>query len=499
MTNHRNNIDDHAEEHSFSSDYLLLRASEASLLDLIRLIRGHGSVKGRKFLERRYRVDGSELRDELNSRLLVLVSVVGQMVLLWLKKPMTLVGYLVETWLNLVICNGGFIKLLINFVTGKAVRPDAEGAAFRTMIGNLDTRLNLDPIISCNNHICYDCHVQHDNNHDAGGKHCNITAFICIMAAKLSYENSATIHVVVEDRWKMKLLGSFTFWNDFTGKLCAKAMMMQKSTMDKDLIVVSFKGTAPFDADDWATDINMSWYELQGVGKIHAGFMRALGLQRRKGWPKEVDMGTDQPKFAYYTIREKLRTIMQENKNARFVLTGHSLGGALAILFVTVLILHEEDKLLERLEGVYTFGQPRVGDRLFGEFMEAKLWDHDVGHFRYVYCNDMVPRMPFDRKSVLYKHFGTCLYYNSFYQPKVMQEEPNKNYFSIKWFIPVHVNAAWELIRSFTLHWTKGPDFKEGGCLRFFRLVGFFFPGLSAHGPQDYDNLARLSIDASFP
>ncbi|KAE8693369.1 hypothetical protein F3Y22_tig00110813pilonHSYRG00272 [Hibiscus syriacus] len=56
---------------------------------------------------------------------------------------------------------------------------------------------------------------------------------------------------------------------------------------------------------------------------------------------------------AYYLGREKLRSLLIEHENAKFVETGHSVGEALAIMFPIVLAIHGETKLLEKLESEY--------------------------------------------------------------------------------------------------------------------------------------------------
>ena len=122
---------------------------------------------------------------------------------------------------------------------------------------------------------------------------------------------------------------------------------------------------------------------------------------------------------AYYAVRSKLKSLLKEHKNAKFIVTGHSLGGALAILFPTVLVIHEERELMQKLLGVYTFGQPRIGNKQLGKFMEARLNSPVPRYFRVVYCNDLVPRLPYDDKTFLYHHFGVCLYYDSFYVEQV--------------------------------------------------------------------------------
>ncbi|KAL8528687.1 hypothetical protein ACS0TY_006221 [Phlomoides rotata] len=335
------------------------------------------------------------------------------------------------------------------------------------MIGLVDTRTELDSSITTDDIRYYPA--------------------LSIMASKLSYENNKHIQKVVNDHWKMELLGAFDFWNDYQEKATTQAFMMDDK---KDTVVVAFRGTEPFDADAWSTDLDMSWYKLPGMGKMHGGFMKALGLQKSVGWPPE--QAHEKTETAYYVIRRILKEHLIKNKNGKFIVTGHSLGGALAVLFPAILGLHEETFLLERLVGVYTFGQPRVGDRKFANYMQKLMEYHDFNIIRFVYSYDVVPRIPYDDSDLMFTHFGICVFYNSFYQGRVVPEEPNKNYFSLIWLIPKTINAWWELFRSFFIKYRRGKEYEEGLVLKFMRVVGILVAGVPAHCPQDYVNATRL-------
>ena len=76
-------------------------------------------------------------------------------------------------------------------------------------------------------------------------------------------------------------------------------------------------------------------------------------------------------------------------------MTGHSLGGALAVIAAA-----ELQSRYNSVYSLYTFGQPRVGNDKFGQFMTGYI----PLTFRIVHYADEVPHVP---QSILgYKHEG---------------------------------------------------------------------------------------------
>lgn len=457
---------------SFCTDYMLLKPEEAGFIELVKILFSKDVSKS-KFIDC---PDDRLVRESFGRRWIIFVSIMVQKLLQATSKPMSGFGSAIEYWLNLLSGNGGFFKLVMNSIGGKVIYPDKTSSKFASLIGNIDKRIKLESSINS---------PQDRRYYPA----------LCVMAAKASYENQKYIQTVVNDHWEMNFLGFYDFWNDYQEKTTTQAFIFEDRN---DHTIISFRGTEAFDADAWSSDFDISWYEIPKAGKVHGGFMKALGLQKRQGWPKELLDNDQKPKTAYYHLRDLLKEKLKANDKAKFIVTGHSLGGALAVLFPAVLALHEEAFLLERLDGVYTFGQPRVGDERFGEFMKKAFDKYDVKYYRFVYSFDLVPRLPYDDKTLMFKHFGTCIYYNSFYKGKVVSEEPDKNYFSLLWLIPKMVNACWELVRSFTMTYTRGPTYTEGGLLRMFRMIGIFVAGVPAHCPQDYVNATRLGSSDVF-
>jgi hypothetical protein len=90
---------------------------------------------------------------------------------------------------------------------------------------------------------------------------------------------------------------------------------------------------------------------------------------------------------SYSSVEDTLiKTIVQHQPgNKKIFITGHSLGGALAVLAAIDFSLHNFKPF-----GVYTFANPRVGGERFAEYYTQQ----NIPTFRYVNENDIVPMMP---------------------------------------------------------------------------------------------------------
>lgn len=131
---------------------------------------------------------------------------------------------------------------------------------------------------------------------------------------------------------------------------------------------------------------------------------------------KKENMRRDAP--LYWKIRLALENALRDDPNAKIYITGHSLGGALAALFAGLLTA-EDDVMADRIGGLYTFGQPRVGDWSFAWYLHNKLNVPEPRYVRLVYSNDLVPRVPFDDDRFQYKHLGPFYCSNAFYDVTV--------------------------------------------------------------------------------
>ncbi|KAI9025058.1 Alpha/Beta hydrolase protein [Phycomyces nitens] len=77
-------------------------------------------------------------------------------------------------------------------------------------------------------------------------------------------------------------------------------------------------------------------------------------------------------------------------RKKRLFITGHSLGGALATIFLAKM-LQSKSPLLEHFSGMYTYGQPKIGDAKFSRIFSTQLTSKI---FHHAYNNDVVPRTP---------------------------------------------------------------------------------------------------------
>ncbi len=155
---------------------------------------------------------------------------------------------------------------------------------------------------------------------------------------------------------------------------------------DENKIIVCFRGTEGKFAD-WLTDANLikkKWTKASHKGDVHSGFYGALSSIWKDVYKEVVTLRT--------------------NKQSIWI-TGHSLGGALAALSAATF---ELQKPRLSINGVYTFGQPRIANHKFSKKYNNKLKDIT---FRCVNNNDVVTRVP--PQAMGYRHVGKLMYFDT--------------------------------------------------------------------------------------
>jgi Lipase (class 3) len=157
-------------------------------------------------------------------------------------------------------------------------------------------------------------------------------------------------------------------------------------TVRGDSIVLAFRGTR--NLKDWAADCRFFKKPIARGIKVHEGFL----ADADSILPRIVDCLLP-PACAGATTSKDLVTPL--------LITGHSLGGALASL--AAYFLHREGF---RVRGVYTFASPRVGNAGWrNAYRDSGLWPRT---FRIARAGDAVPHVPGLFQPLLdgYRHVG---------------------------------------------------------------------------------------------
>ncbi|MEQ8335073.1 lipase family protein [Nisaea sp.] len=140
-------------------------------------------------------------------------------------------------------------------------------------------------------------------------------------------------------------------------------------------VVVAFRGTEK-KVSDWLTDADATPFEYGvtakgGTKKVHSGFLNAL--------TKKTD-SHGQTAISRLRVILETKGVDEKGQQLPLFLTGHSLGGALALL-MTVLMKSD------MCGACYTFGAPRIANYEFFENVKTPV-------FRVVNSADIVPRVP---------------------------------------------------------------------------------------------------------
>lgn len=159
------------------------------------------------------------------------------------------------------------------------------------------------------------------------------------------------------------------------------------------LAILCFRGTEPTNIIDWLSGSSVRKVEYPGGGHVHEGFYRNVQVLAPDLFEHTLPRAlAGEPIFRTDAVRS-LEPVETGPLEALYV-TGHSLGGALALMTAAMLVdglMSSHSPHADVLRGVYTFGQPMVGDPDFAAACDAKLKRR---FFRHVYDRDVVPRLP---------------------------------------------------------------------------------------------------------
>jgi hypothetical protein len=218
----------------------------------------------------------------------------------------------------------------------------------------------------------------------AASQHDWANAYLLSLAAHYAYPKQLGMavrdfddHEMFEDRFAAKVIPMgidevefFTEDDDLT--IDAEAVVFS----NRQIVIVAFRGSEGLEENtisglkDWVgTDANFRFTKLSGYGPraaVHTGIWNAAGK-------------------IYRPLKNEIAR--QGGKQKKVWITGHSLGGGMAVAFAARYV-----KDGGAVQGLVSFAAPRVGNNDFNSFVKSRIGNVQ----RWVHKNDLIPMLPPD-------------------------------------------------------------------------------------------------------
>ncbi|KAI7892719.1 uncharacterized protein EV154DRAFT_503912 [Mucor mucedo] len=357
----------------------------------------------------------------------------------------------------------------------------------------------------------------------------------------LAYTLSVASRLVYEDvdviKYELKKAG---FDVDHTFRPIAYKNICAFITEKDDDILLVFRGTNPLNIQNYLTNITVSMTDVKSqwgpMGRVHKGFWNAMGEpnKKRPQATEEVRKDTNKPvsnsailrielinTSVYRTIVSAVQGLGKIIKFVTFNLFHHvkepvdsSWMGpdtdirsnsmyALAEEHILHLIKRDHDAtqssrrrsglshgiflakmlqskspLLEHFSGLYTYGQPKIGDAEFSKVFSPRMTSKI---FHHVYNNDIVPRTP-----TMWKYYtppGTLVYIDSAFNITIYPPNPYTNEpVPVRHISFLHLSG---LLNRYVIRRLA----RENKIRILFRIIFPFF--LNDHFPSEYSESLR--------
>lgn len=152
------------------------------------------------------------------------------------------------------------------------------------------------------------------------------------------------------------------------------------------VVILSYRGTQGDNIDSWLGDVDVDPETITLGGapaRVHSGFHRNVRVTRSDVLEELAHA------LAGRSLLDPSRRV--EHPLEALYVTGHSLGGAMAVLFaLSVMGTAEERAVAKRMRAIYTYGQPIATMDPLGDVARQ------VGRtlFRHILARDIVPVLP---------------------------------------------------------------------------------------------------------